>query len=171
LAQEKLKEINEAYDYLMKNKSSRQQTRWEEPRYSRSTESNYGGYGYTGAQSDEFEEVIRYMNAGNLSAAEEALNRIPNRNAYWHYLRGMIFMRRGWYSEAQSSLQTAVNMDPNNFEYRSALNRLMNFNRTYTQNMNRRSAGMDPDICSICECLICSDCCCECLGGDLISCC
>ncbi|MFO7636000.1 MAG: DnaJ domain-containing protein [Clostridia bacterium] len=27
------------------------------------------------------------------------------------------------------------------------------------------------DICKICQCLICTDCCCECMGGDFLACC
>lgn len=168
LAQEKLKEINEAYDYLMKNKSNQYNPNRRSGRQGR--DSGYS-YGYTGEQSPEYQRIRTLINTGNLSAAEAALNRITNRTAEWYYLKGILFMRRGWYGEAQSHLQTAVNMDPTNTEYSNTLNRMIYMNRNYSRNAYGRGYAGGPDLCTMCECLICSDCCCECMGGDLIQCC
>lgn len=158
LAEEKLKEINEAYDYLMKKYES----------------SNRGSNSYNnGHQSDDgsLSQVRSYVNTGNINAAEQLLDRIGNRNAEWFYLKGIISMRRGWYNEAYTHLQTAVNMEPGNFEYRNALNSINNANRGYqASSYNRRGYSNDPDICQLCTCLYCTDCCCECSGGDFIKC-
>jgi len=171
LAQEKMKEINEAYDYLMKNKYNQSNqsnsNRWSG---SQGRDSGYS-HGYTSEQNPEYQRIRNLINAGNLSAAEAALNRISNRTAEWYYLKGILFMRRGWYGEAMSHLQTAVNMDPTNTEYSNTLNRMIYMNRNYTRNAYGRGYSGGPDLCSLCECLICSDCCCECMGGDLIECC
>jgi molecular chaperone DnaJ len=167
LAEEKLKEINEAYDYLMKkmesqngNGSYRQQ---EEPRY-------------RGGQNDEsriyYNQARNYINMGNVAGAEEMLNRISYKDAEWYYLKGLIFMRRGWYNEAVTNLRTASDMDPANYEYRDALNRVMNANRQYQSTVYGRTGnGTGMDTCTMCQGLICADCCCECMGGDLINCC
>ena len=71
--------------------------------------------------------------------------------------------------------QTANRMDPNNMEYTAALNQMM------WQRQNARPAGGyrtytyggNPGCssCDLCTSLICADCCCECMGGDLIHCC
>lgn len=167
LAEEKLKEINEAYDYLMKkaqsNNGSNGYRQQEEPRYRNSQ-------GDTGRSY--YDQARAYINMGNVAAAEEILNGINFRGGEWYYLKGLIFMRRGWYNEAVTNLRTAVDMEPGNFEFREALNRVMNSNRQYQSTVyDRRGYSTGPDICSMCQCLICSDCCCECMGGDLISCC
>lgn len=167
LAEEKLKEINEAYDYLMKNAgaqngsgSHRQQG---EPRY-RNNQNN--------GNSNYYNQARTYINMGNVAAAEEILNRVSYKDSEWYYLKGLIFMRRGWYNEAVTNLRTAADMDPGNYEYREALNRVMNANRQYQSTVyDRRGYGTGPDMCSICQCLICTDCCCECMGGDFIQCC
>ncbi len=161
LAEEKLKEINEAYDFLMKkvNQSSSYRNESYNQKESYSDSSMYG-------------QIRNYINRGNLAAAEDILQGMDTREAEWYYLAGLIYTRKGWYNEARSSLQTALNMAPGNREYRDALNRLNNSNRQYQSTVhNRRGYGNDPDLCGICQCLICTDCCCECAGGDFISCC
>ncbi len=165
LAEEKLREINEAYDYLMKNTAPRQETNFNR---------NAGGNnGWTGQNvGDFFNQVKSHINTGNVKLAEDMLDSSGNRNAQWYYLKGLIFMRRGWYDEAYNHIQRAVNMDPSNYEYRSALNRMNTSNNAYrTNSFNRGYNRQNPDLCTICQCLWCSDCCCEMSGGDLISCC
>lgn len=170
LAEEKLKEINEAYNYLIKDKSSGASG------YYGSSSSGFDG-GSDGYQSDsgQFAQVRSYINGGMISQAEALLNSIRDRGAEWYYLNGIISMRKGWYSQGYSSLQQAVNMDPNNFEYRDALNKLQKTNSNYA----RRSWGggyaspqrdTTDEMCQICSSLYCADCLCESMGGDLIRC-
>jgi molecular chaperone DnaJ len=168
LAEEKLKEINEAYDYLVKNKNGGS--------YSYGTEDagSYNNSSYNNSSSD-FSQVRMHINSGNIVQAEQVLNSIEVKTAEWYFLRGLIYLRKGWYDQGYSDIQTAVNMDPDNFEYRDALNRLNQQNTTYTQRPYsggyQRTYRNDPDMCNICTSLYCADCLCECLGGDLISCC
>jgi molecular chaperone DnaJ len=165
LAEEKLREINEAYDYLMKNASARSNA-------SAGGNQSYGGNWSSSEGSDFFRQVRSHINNGNIGVAEDMLDRSGSRPADWYYLRGLIFMRKGWYDEAFTHIQRAVNMDPSNYEYRSALNRMNASNNTYrTNSFNRGYSRNEPDLCTICQCLWCSDCCCECAGGDLIGCC
>lgn len=162
LAEEKLKELNEAYDYLMKNASPRKE----------SASNNSGRNWNSQGDSDFFNQVKVHVNSGNVKVAEDMLNGYSNRTAPWYYLKGLIFMRKGWYDEAYSHMQTAVNMDPSNFEYRNALNRMNTTNNNYRGNAFGRGYNRGgPDMCTMCQCLWCSDCCCECGGGDLVSCC
>jgi len=163
LAEEKLREINEAYDYLMKNAS---------PRRESSNAGNQGGGWNTQKDGDFFGQVKSHINSGNVKLAEDMLDSSGNRTAPWYYMKGLIFMRKGWYDEAYTHIQRAVTMDPSNYEYRSALNRMNTSNNTYrTNSFNRGYSRQNPDLCTICQCLWCSDCCCECAGGDLIGCC
>ncbi|HHW30103.1 MAG TPA: J domain-containing protein [Clostridiaceae bacterium] len=168
LAEEKLREINEAYDYLAKNGFSRA------GRYtgnSSDTRKNGSQYGGAGNDSGLFQRIRMNINNGNIGAAEELLSRSSIRNAEWYYLKGLVFLRRGWYDEAYSHIQTAVNMDPSNYEYRAALSRFNMAGGQYWDTAYRKGYSQGPDFCTMCQCLICSDCCCECMGGDLIGCC
>ncbi len=159
LANEKLKEINEAYDSLMKSYEN-----------SNAGSSNYNN-GYQG-DDGSLSQVRNYVNTGNINAAEQLLDRIGTRNAEWFYLKGIISMRKGWYNEAYTHLQTAVNMDPRNLEYKNAFNSINNTNKGYQASAyNRRGNSNNSDMCDLCTCLYCTDCCCECGGGDFISCC
>ncbi|WP_204485852.1 J domain-containing protein [Caldicoprobacter guelmensis] len=161
VAKEKMQEVNEAYSLLMGNKSG-------SGTYSESSRA----YEYNDGATNVFQQVREKINAGDYSQAEALLNRIRDRNAEWHYLKGLILWRRGWYSEAYSHLQTAVNMDPGNLEYRNALMMLSSSMNNYRyQHYSDRSPRDDSDCCKLCTALYCADCLCECMGGDLISCC
>ncbi len=43
--------------------------------------------------------------------------------------------------------------------------------RTYADSASRVTTNRGCSACDVCYGLMCADCCCECLGGDLISCC
>lgn len=165
LAEEKLREINEAYDYLMKNIS-------DTSSYSNSNNygnnNSYNSYETTG--NEMYNEIRRDLQAGNLGAAEDKLNRITVRDAEWNYLMGMLFLRKGWYDNAFNYISNACNLNPSNREYQDTYNQLRNRNNSYRQAYHTRN-NRDNDWCSICTTLWCADCCCECCGGDLISCC
>lgn len=160
LASEKLKEVNKAYDMLTKKGSNT------------SYGGNYsGGYsgGYNGNYSGgaSFQTVRMLISMRNFIGAQNMLSSLPQ-NAEWNYLMGVCKINMGMYDAGISYLNTAVQMDPNNLEYRSTLNNIQNRNTTYRQYGNMSTCGGDP--CTCCSNLICADCCCECMGGDLISC-
>ncbi|MGF7059088.1 DnaJ domain-containing protein [Brassicibacter mesophilus] len=163
LAEEKLKEINEAYDYLTKNKGNNN--------YRGQSSNNQANQQYNDNSSNVFMQIRSMIERGNISQADQMLESISNRNAEWNFLKGIIFLRKGWYDQAYQYIQVAVNLNPANAEYRSALNNLSFRNRAYRDVGANRGYRNDTSFCEVCQCLICSDCCCECMGGDLISCC
>lgn len=163
LAEEKLREVNEAYETLMKNGSAKTGSRW-------GNSNSWNAQSHTGG-SDFYNQVRMNINNGNIAMADDMLNRTADRNAEWYFLKGLIFARKGWYDEARNHIQTAVNMEPNNFEYRNALNRMSMNNGAYRGAAFNRGYNQGPDMCTMCQCLWCSDCCCECAGCDLIECC
>jgi molecular chaperone DnaJ len=166
LAEEKMREINEAYEYLIKNQSNNGGSGYRESQ-------GYSGGSYNSGNSETqgFTRIRDYINQNNLRAAEDELNRTNTKNAEWYYLRGIISLRKGWFSQAYEDLGRAVNMDPSNYEYREAYNRVMNSNRGYQNDVYRRRGSSNDDLCNTLSCLCCTDQCCECMGGDLISCC
>ncbi len=148
LAEEKLREINEAYDYIMKFGGNGSFT------------GDSGGFG----ASSEFAQIRQYLDMGNLGAAEEALNRVSVKNAEWIFLSGMLSYKKGWYDDALSKIQQAMNMDPANNEYQSAYNSLMMRAGGYrTQAYGRGYRSNEDLLCQACQCYLCLDCCCDCI--------
>ena len=168
LAAEKMKEINEAYDQTQASRKAGNQ-------------GGYGGYngGYQGAYGNSrFGDVRQMIQQGRISDAEEILEGTPtdSRDAEWYFLKGSIFYSRGWLDQAYSYFNRAVAMNPGNPEYRAALNQMGSQRATgYSRSTpggyrtNQNAGGCSS--CDMCSGLICADCCCECMGGDLISCC
>lgn len=157
LAEEKMKEINNAYDTIcdMRRNGSR----------SSSTNGTYGtGSSY---QKTSYPDVRQYIMNGRIDDAMELLNGVPttNRDAEWYFLMGMVYSRKGWSSQAYSYFQRAYQMDPSNPEYQAAFNS-MNSRRTYNNPGYDTSTGMGGcSMCDICTGIMCADCLCNCCGG------
>lgn len=160
LAGEKMKEINEAYDSIMAER--------------RAGKTSGGTYtGNTGGASS-FPDVRNLINQGRLEQAQEVLDGVPpqSRDAEWYFLNGTVLYRRGWFDQAFTSFSAASRMDPNNPEYRNAVqNAARQQGRQYNPYRTYGGTGSDCGACDVCQGLICADCCCECMGGDLIPCC
>ena len=117
LAQEKMKEINAAYEEINRRRSGG----------NRASSGSYGGYQqqygqYQGRSSSSVLQQVRIaIQTGDLSRAEALLANYSDHNAEWNFLRGAVCYRRGWMDEAKRYYQTACQMDPGNPEYRQAL--------------------------------------------------
>ncbi len=164
LANEKMQEINEAYDMIIANLRNK------------NTQNNSGYYQRQGNyQSSNLWDIRRLIEQNRLVEAEELLDGIPvsSRDAEWYYLKGSVYFGRGWLDDALNHFSTACRLNPSNPEYRAAMNRMMwqrqgNMGGPYhTGNSNMGGCS----TCDICQGLICADCCCECMGGDIIPCC
>ena len=162
LAQEKMKEINEAYEAIVRNKGGSS--------HGSGTSGGSGGgqTGYGGSGTGQFAKVRAAISSGNLSLAENMLRNIKERNAEWNFLMGSLYYRKGWLDEAMRFYQTAAAMEPGNMEYRQAL-QFMQGGGSFYRPANYRTGNVDA--CNCCTSLVAADCCCECMGGDLIGCC
>lgn len=178
LAQEKMKEINEAYDQIQRQRKQQQQSYSGQASANRGySNAGYSRQSYSGQGRSQFADIRQLLNSNRLSEAEELLEGIPQqrRDAEWYYLRGRVFYVHGWLDQAYSYYTRAVQMNPGNAEYQTALNQLMWQRNTgrpsggYGDYRNVQSGGMSG--CDMCSGLICADCCCECMGGDFIRCC
>ena len=170
LAQEKLIEINKAYEMLTKNESSgsysNNSSSWNSTYNASNNNSNYSN---TNSFND-FQEIRRMIQSRNFSYAEQKLNSITNRNAEWHYLYGVVMYNKNWYDSALEHITTATRMDPNNFEYRQTLNSLQQRGNSFSNPYFRTTRMNNNDACDCCINLWCLDSMCECMGGDLINC-
>lgn len=165
LAQEKLTEVNKAYD-MLKNGGGNSGGTYSSNYSSNSNSSYNSGYSNNVAGYAEIRRIIQMRN--NIEA-ERRLNAMSNRDAEWHFLYGAVQLNKGWFDSALSNIERACQMDPNNFEYRQSLNQLKMRAGGYANPYRTAQGGVDA--CTCCNNLICADCCCEMMGGDLIGCC
>ena len=155
LAEEKMKEINEAYDTITKQRSGGYQSAAGGYQGGYQQRSSSGGY------SDPSYARIRAMiNGGDLMGAERLLMEISQRNGEWYFLSGSIAYRKGWLDEAMQNYNRAVMMDPNNMEYRQALAMVQRGGQAYRP-YTYSSGGFDT--CDCCTAMLCANMCC---GGS-----
>ena len=171
LAQEKMKQINEAYDQIQKERAAGgTQARYG---YSSSSTASYGeshaqqGYRQGFGNDTSFASVRHAISQGDLDRAEMLLAAIRTHNAEWNFLMGSVSYRRGFYNDAEKYFGNAVAMAPNNTEYREAFSYMT---RSGAQNRPSMRQGSTDELCDICGKLYLADCCCEMMGGDLIRC-
>jgi molecular chaperone DnaJ len=161
LANERLKEINQAYDTIVKERKARAQGGdYGYGSSSYSDSSSYSGSSYGG--STEFADVRSAMQMGDVTRADSMLDSMGNRNAEWHYLKGTVLLRKGWYDGARQHFATAVNMDPGNPEYARAYNTLNQNASGYGQTFyGGQGYGGSNDACTLCSGLCCAEICCD----------
>jgi hypothetical protein len=138
LAEEKMKEINEAYDAILKMRSGGSSSHQS---YQRQSSAHHPGAG-------PYQQVRQLIHAGNLDGAEQMLMGMESKTGEWYFLSGSIAYRRGWLDEARQNYRIACQMAPNNLEYRQALNMMQQGGYGYhSGNMNMVGCG-DMDCCT-----------------------
>lgn len=132
---------------------------------------NQGGYSQSGQSSDPKMRAARnYINSGHYTEALNVLNGISEHNAEWNFLMGVVQSGLGNRMSALTYAQTACQMDPNNFEYRSFLNNLQSGGQAYHTNAGRYGRA-DMDFTSLCRSLCLSYLLCNCCCGRGFICC
>ena len=158
LAEEKFKEVQAAYDQIMKER--------EGSGYS------YSATGQTQSSSQETVELQAARNYINNRRFHEALNvlsNIGNRTAMWYYYSAIANMGIGNNLVAVDHAKQAAAMEPNNMEYVNFANQ-MQFRGQQYQNMGYGYGRQSYGTGNLCCDLWCLDTMCECMGGDLCAC-
>ena len=139
LAEEKMKEVNEAYEAIQKQRS--------------------GGGGYQQQSSGYYQggyqqQQQRQYGGGN--AAERLLQEVPQKSGEWYFLMGSVAYRRGWLDEAMQNYNLAVQMEPGNLEYRQALAMMQQGGQAYRP----YGSGAAVDGMDCCTTMLCMNCLC-----------
>ena len=175
LAEEKYKEVQEAYDTIMHERSSGSSGSYS---YGGSSSGSSGSYSYGGSSSQSgapdprLQAAVNYINSRRFREALNTLDQIPERSAMWYYLSGCANAGLGNNVLARDHAAQAVNMEPNNLQYRQLLNQLDFSSRRYQSSPygagygGGYSCGTGNMCCDLCI----ADQLCECMGGDLCSC-
>ena len=159
LAEEKMKEINQAYDAITRARSGGGAS------YGGSASQSQSGYGYgygggyqqrsQGSSGQVFYRARQAVSSNDLDGAEQLLQG-ADRNGEWYFLMGSIAYRRGWLDEARQNYQIAVQMDPGNMEYRQALALMQRGGYGYQPDM----VGGQCDGMDCCTAMMCMNCLC-----------
>ncbi len=162
LAEQKMKEINEAYDYVVNNGKTKQYNYESEYTQSNSNSQNQSS-GY------DYRYIRNLIQSGRFNEARDILSEIKVRDAQWFYLMGVVEISMGNYNQGRVYFEKAIRLDPSNQEYQAAYRQTVN---GYFFSRRAGHARTDTDTCcQVCATLWCLDCCCECSGGDFITCC
>lgn len=185
-AEEKFKQVQQAYDQIVKMRAQGGQGTggsyggtgygYDNRQY-RQYDGSFGGFGpFGGAFSGfggsrmnqdgmpvEFQAAQNYLNAGHYQDALNVLNRMESgyRNALWYFLRAVANNGLGNRMNALEDAKTASDLEPNNMQYRSYYQQLQNSGAYY------RSAGssygrneiVNSDLCfELCLLSLCCPC-------------
>ena len=141
-AARRMQEVNAAYEQI-KNPQPQQP--------------NYGGYGnydpFGGQQQSQensyFRAAAQYIRFGRFREALNTLNAMPERNARWYYLSALANNGLGNQVTALEHIRKAVSMEPDNYEYLSALEQIEHGGAAYRQQAgNFRGFTMGGDPCT-----------------------
>lgn len=157
LAEEKFKEVQEAYEQIMKERENG----------SYASSNSYGSSYNSEEDNSQMAAIYNYLNAKHYKEALNVLSGVTNRTARWYYYSGVANAGVGNNMIALDHARQAVNMEPNNREYINFLNQFEWQNSRY---QNTRSTMGGYGTGNLCCDLWCADSCCECMGGDLCSC-
>jgi molecular chaperone DnaJ len=155
LAEEKFKEVQAAYEQIMKEREQ-------------------GGYSYQASsggsqETVELQAARNYINARRFHEALNVLDGIGNRTAMWYYYSAIANMGIGNNLVAVEHAKQAAAMEPNNPEYVNFAQQMQFRGQQYQSTgygYGRQSFGTGNLCCD----LWCMDTMCECMGGDLCSC-
>ena len=155
-AEEKFKEVQQAYEQIMKERE-----------YGSSSQNGYGGYGnyggfgnYGNAGSSAYqdEESMRrraaanYVQSGHFQEAMNVLDSLGQKNGEWYYLAAMANMGMGNNVTALDQIREAVRQEPDNMQYRMLLQRMEGGGGWYQQRQDP-FGGMPTaggDMCDAC---------------------
>lgn len=181
-AEEKFKEIQQAYDQIMKEKESGHSYNQN---YNGNTYGNNGGFGGFYSQSgfngygnfkerysygnDEYSNRLRaaenYIQSRHFKEALNVLDSMSDKNARWYYLASIANMGVGNNIQAVSYAETAVKLEPDNSEYQTLLYQLKSGGSWY-QSMRSPFGGniyADDGLCmKLCLADLLCDICCGC---------
>ena len=151
MAEEKMKEINAAYDEILRQRAEQKNNS------NRSESYNHSG----GTRREEYVRIRQAINANDFKTAEQMLNQIEQykRDAEWFFLKGCVLLHSGYHFDAIRYINRACELDPNNEEYTTLRDNLRAQSNAYGNPSSRE--GMGCSLCDICSFLICLDCMCR----------
>lgn len=165
-AEERFKQVQQAYDQIMKEK---QQGTGYDGGYGNSYGSGFGNY-YSGRTSyqeenSKLQAAANYIRNGYYKEAMNVLNDIPfaERNGRWYYYSAVVHQRVGNTATALEHIRRAVELEPSNIQYRQFQQNLEYGGTWYTSmgsSYERPYSGQSWCLRMLLLNLFCNLCCC-----------
>ena len=161
-AEARFKEVQMAYDQIMNERTGGSSGTYD-------PFGQQGGYGYGYGQQKSYDDedslkyqaAINYINAGSYTEALHVLDSITRRDGQWYYLCALTNLRMGNNINATQMARQAVELEPDNWQYRQLLSQLESGGQWYQQ--TGRGYGMPTtDFGDACWKLICLNMACNC---------
>ncbi len=151
MAEEKMKEINNAYDEILRIRAE-EKNKSEDKKSTHQKSNTY---------REKYSKIRQAINASDYKSAEAQLNQIEQheRDAEWFFLKGCVLLHSGYHFDAIKFINRACELDPDNEEYATLRDNLRTQANTYGNPTSRE--GMGCSLCDICSFLICLDCMCR----------
>lgn len=165
-AEERFKQVQQAYDQIMKEK---QQGTGYDGGYGNSYGSGFGNY-YSGRttyqeENSKLQAAANYIRNGYYKEAMNVLNDIPfaERNGRWYYYSAVVHQRVGNTATALEHIRRAVELEPSNIQYRQFQQNLEYGGTWYTSmgsSYERPYSGQSWCLRMLLLNLFCNLCCC-----------
>ncbi len=182
-AEEKFKEVQKAYQDVMKMRSGGYDSGTDYRRGGYQGQSGYGGfygsgpfhgqnaqYRQSGGETDYMRSAASYIRAGYYKEALNVLAQIQDRNGRWYYYSAYANMALGNNIVAKEHAEAAVRMEPENWEYRQLLSRIES-GATWYQGQSMSFGGVKPGGGGVCLKLCIANMLCNlCCGGGGLCC-
>lgn len=131
--------------------------------YGGSAGGSSGGYSssYGGSRDSRFDSVRTYISAGLYQEAWNVLNSMTEHNAEWYYYSAYVNYNLGNKVSALNQARVAVQMEPNNFEYRRLLMQIQNEGNGYQAQQGAVCIPCGGNLCwgYLFAMMLCSCCC------------
>ena len=147
-AQQKMAEINAAYDQILNERQGK-------------TSGGYGGYSQNEpgqGSTPEMTAVRHYLHYRRYQEAFNVLNRIQTRNGEWYFLSAYAHAGVGNRTQALEFARKAVQLEPNNYEYQQLLQQLEYSGvayETYGRGFGVPTGGINPLCMGLCLAKLC----------------
>ncbi len=168
-AEEMFKQIQQAYKQIMDEREGKTSS------YGGQGYGGFGGFGYgQGGRQDTYgssEEEVEMRAAANFinnrmfRETMNVLNQIAGRSAQWYYLHAVANYGMGNNINAVQDAMQAVNLEPDNFQYRQLLQQLQGGGQWYTSmgedyGFDRSNTGFGSFCCQCLAINALCNCCC-----------
>ena len=125
----------------------------------------FGGYGQRQRSDNdpiELQAAANYINSGSYQDALNVLNRMTERSARWYYLSALANANLGNQINALEHARRAVQMEPNNTQYKNLVNQLESGGQWYQNRSDGYGWGRGANMTSCC-----SEACCCCAMSQM----
>lgn len=168
-AEEMFKQIQQAYKQIMDEREGKTSS------YGGQGYGGFGGFGYgqsgrqdtygSGEEEVEMRAAANFINNRMFREAMNVLNQIAGRSAQWYYLHAVANYGMGNNINAVQDARQAVDMEPDNFQYRQLLQQLQGGGQWYTSmgedyGFDRSNTGFGSFCCQCLAINALCNCCC-----------